>query len=71
MPNQSTNTNQHANSPTLRCIASMLLGAESTAQKSDLHARFDKALKGPRRFDVYEDFSGGEWDGAAGLIGTE
>jgi hypothetical protein len=62
MPNQIPNT-------FMRSISAALLG--NTAQKVDLDARFDKALKGPRRFHVREEFSGGEWDGAAGLIGTD
>jgi len=50
-------------------ISAALLG--NTAQKVDLDARFDEALKGQRRFHVNEEFSGGEWESVAGLIGTD
>jgi hypothetical protein len=68
---KTTNTNQHATtgSPTfLHSIASALLG--SAAPRHD-HDPIAQAMHGPRRFSIREEFSGGEWEGVAGLIGTD
>jgi hypothetical protein len=69
MPNQNTNTNHvSAVSPTaFHSIAGSLLGISTPPH----HDPIAQAMRGPRRFHVHEDFSGGAWDGTAGLIGSE
>jgi hypothetical protein len=65
MSTQNTNTNEHANSTT--SFAATLLGISTPLR----HDPIAQALRGPRRFRFQEEFSGGEWEGVAGLIGTE
>jgi len=59
-----TDTNQHANSPT--SFVATLLGISTPLR----HDPIDRALRGPRRFHVHEDFQGTQVF-AAGLIGSE